>query len=420
MRILFTLPRPLFPADTGGKIRTLNIFRRLAKRVEIHAVSLAHPEQDADAIAGMQKEFHSYTAVPWQETRKFTPAFYAEFVRSRFGELPYFLAKYDLPQFARAVEDLAARKHFDLLLCDFLQSAVAFGGSAMRPRVIFQHNVEYVIRQRHWEMEKNPLRKWLLDGEWKKARAAEAAVCRQFDHVITVSEEDERQIRNEFGAKHVTALPTGVDADYFRPQAAEPKRGNIVFVGSMDWHPNEDGIFWFVREIYPLLRQSTAHANLTVVGRNPSPRIRELAAADSSIEITGTVPDVRPYLARAEVVIVPLRIGGGTRIKIFEAMAMGRAVVSTTLGAEGLPVAQGREILLEDEPRQFAGALTKLLGQPAAREALARNAREKVVRDHTWERVAECMEEILRGVAGAAQQGRDLGAVATTGAMLAN
>lgn len=419
MKLLLTLPRPLFPADTGGKIRTLNIFRRLAERMEIHAVSLADLRSEAEAIAEMRRTFHSYTPVEWQETRKFTPAFYAEFLRCRFGRLPYFLAKYALPQLRQAAEQVAAQQRVDLLLCDFLQSAVALQSSPARPRAIFEHNVEYMIRKRHWETEQNPLRKWLLAAEWRKARRAEAAICRQFDHVITVSEEDQRQIREEFGASRVSSLPTGVDVEYFAPQDLPQRAGNLVFVGSMDWQPNEDGIFWFVRDVYPLVRQQAPHSSLTVVGRNPSARLRKLAEQERSVEVTGTVPDVRPYLARAEAVVVPLRIGGGTRIKIFEAMAMQRAVVSTTLGAEGLPVQNGKELLLADSPAAFADAILGLLAQPAERDALARAARALVIRDHTWESVARRMEEILRRVAQPAASAPEE-TVPASRAMLAN
>ncbi|HEV8385525.1 MAG TPA: glycosyltransferase [Candidatus Acidoferrales bacterium] len=400
MKMLLALPRPLFPADAGGKIRTLNIFSRLADRVEIHAVSLADRERDAAAIAEMRKLFRSYTPVFWNETTTFSPAFYFKFLASRTSRFPYFLGKYRVPEFRAAVEQIAAREKCDVVLADFLQTAAAILNSPLRPRVIFQHNVEYIIRKRHWERETNALRKWLLRAEWEKARAIEAEVCRGFDSVITVSEEDRRIITDEFGVNHVADLPTGVDLEYFRPQQTERKRGNLVFVGSMDWHPNEDGIFWFVREVWPRVRQAVPHANLTVVGKNPSARLKALAASDATVEITGTVPDVRPYLARAEAAIVPLHIGGGTRIKIFEAMSMERAVLSTTLGAEGLPVVPGRDILLEDEPEGFARAAAFLLCDAGRRDALARAAHEKVVRDHSWDTVAERMEEILARAIG--------------------
>ncbi len=410
MKILLALPRPLFPADAGGKIRTLNIFSRLASRVEIHAASLADREKDAEPIAEMHKLFRSYTPVYWNETTTFSPAFYLKFLTSRTSRFPYFLEKYRVPEFRAAIEQIAAREKCDVVLADFLQTAGAILDSPLRPRVIFQHNVEYVIRKRHWERETNALRKWLLRAEWEKARAIEGEVCRTFDHVITVSEDDRHMIEREFGVNHVSDLPTGVDLEYFRPQIVERKPGNLVFVGSMDWHPNEDGIFWFVREVWPHVRQAAPHASLTVVGKNPSGRLRALAGGDTAIEITGTVTDVRPYLARAEAAIVPLRIGGGTRIKIFEAMSMERAVLSTTLGAEGLPVTPGRDILLEDQPEGFARAAAFLLSDAERRDAIARAAREKVVRDHSWDTVAARMEELVERSVTRAQRAVTRGA----------
>lgn len=403
MKILLALPRPLFPTDTGGKIRTLKIFERLAGRHEIHAVSLADSGSEAAAIVKMRQIFASFTPVEWHETPKFSPRFYAEFARSRFSRFPYFLEKYRRPEYRAAVEALLAQHEFEMVLCDFLHPAAALLESPARPRVIFEHNVEYVIRKRHWERESNAARKWVLRAEWEKARAIEGEVCRAFDHVVVVSEDDRQQIQREFGVDTVSAIPTGVDLEYFRPQNDAMRGGNLVFVGSMDWYPNEDGILWFVEHVYPRIRHEAPEANLTVVGRNPSPRLVQLAAQDHSIEVTGTVPDVRPYLERAGAVIVPLRIGGGTRIKIFEAMAMGRAVVSTHVGAEGLPVTSGSDILLADEPAPFADAVVSLLGQAALRERIGGAAREMVARDHSWEGVAARMTEILEGVIEAAR-----------------
>jgi sugar transferase (PEP-CTERM/EpsH1 system associated) len=399
LKLLLILPRPLFPADTGGKIRTLNIFSRLAARLEILAVSLADLRTESESVQQMKELFPGYSPVAWHETLTFSPAFYAQFLASRFSRFPYFLQKYRVPALRAEVERLAAGGKFDVVLCDFLQTAAAVMDLPLGPRVIFEHNVEYVIRKRHWERETQPVKKWLLDGEWRKALAIEGEVCRTFDHVIAVSEEDRKTIERDFGVTHVSDLPTGVDLDYFQPRSEPERPGNLVFVGSMDWHPNEDGIFWFVRDVFPRIRERMPQASLTVVGRNPSTRLRELAGQNGAIEITGTVPDVRPYLARAEVVVVPLRIGGGTRIKIFEAMSMAKAVVSTTLGAEGLPLVKGSEILLADSAEEFATDVAQLLGSAAQRDAIGRAARRKVERDHSWGGVAARMEQILAAVA---------------------
>lgn len=405
LKILLTAPRPLIPADTGGKVRTLNIFTRLADHMEIHAISLADPERDGAAVSEMRRIFHSYTPVFWHETTKYSQAFYAEVLANQFSHLPYFVARCCLPRLRSTVEALAAREHFDLVFCDFLQTAAAMLRSWVKPRVVFEHNVEYLLRKRQWQTEKARLRKWVFGAEWKKTRRIEARVCQSFDHVITVSEEDRHTLASEFGTRRVSSIPTGVDAEFFRPLQAPPQPGRLVFVGSMDWYPNEDGVAWFLREAYPRIRKAAPHASLTIVGRNPSGRLCKLIAGEPSVELSGRVPDIRPYLASAEVVVVPLRFGGGTRIKIPEAMAMAKAIVSTRLGAEGLPVIPGREILLEEHPEGFARAVVNLLNDVPRREALGRSAREKVVREHSWEAVAAKMERILEQVARRANQG---------------
>jgi glycosyltransferase involved in cell wall biosynthesis len=368
--------------------------------MEIHALALAERGRDDQGVEEMRRLFAGFTPVYWRETRRFKPAFYAEFARIRMSRFPYFLGKYHHPGFEQAAREMHDRRPFDLILCDFLHSATPFVGSPLRPRVIFQHNLEFRIRRQHWESETNPLKKLILKSEWSKARVIEEAVCRDFDHVVTVSEEDAADHRREFTLKDVSAIPTGVDVDYFAPQPGPQIPGNIAFVGSFDWYPNEEGICWFLREIYPRIRAEQPACTATIVGRLPTDSMRKLAAAIPGVEVTGAVPDVRPYLARAEVVVVPLRIGGGTRIKIFEAMAMQRPVVSTTLGAEGLSMKPGCEILLEDTPEGFARGVVGLVRDQPHAAALARAARERVVREFTWDAVARRMEEILRQAAG--------------------
>ncbi|PYT95210.1 MAG: hypothetical protein DMG36_02810 [Acidobacteria bacterium] len=194
---------------------------------------------------------------------------------------------------------------------------------------------------------------------------------------------------------HVSTLPTGVDTDFFCPSGNRPQPGRLAFVGSMDWDPNEDGVVWFLENIYPLIRHTVPNASFVVVGRNPSSRLRAIAARTPAVEITGWVPDVRPYLSQAEVVVVPLRIGGGTRIKIPEAMAMGKAVVSTPIGAEGLPFQDNKQIRITGQPRDFAEAVVELLKNTPFRNAIENVARREVVDNHGWESVVDKVEEVL-------------------------
>src|SRR5229473_2714427 len=186
MKILLTLRQPLFPPDTGGKVRSLNIFARLAKRATIHAVSFADPVADAAAISEMKGLFESYTPVFWQETRKYSARFYKELVASQFSSLPYFLAKCYQPRFRSATEVLTAREHFDLIFCDFLQTAFPLLEITRKPKVVFEHNVEFLLRKRKWRVEKHPLRKMVYGSEWRKTRPIEARVCRSFDHSGTL------------------------------------------------------------------------------------------------------------------------------------------------------------------------------------------------------------------------------------------
>ncbi len=395
INVLLTVPRPLFPPDTGGKIRSLNILGRLAQRVEIHAVSFADPIRDAAAIAKMRSTFASFTPVFWREATKGSLRFYREVLTNQCSALPYFLAKFHQPRFRATVEELAARRQFNLIFCDFLHTAAPLAESPLRPRLVFQHNVEFLLRKRKWELEKHPLRKLVLGSEWRKTRTIEAQVCRSFDHIIAVSQQDQQTLSHEFGVKNVSTLPTGVDTDFFRPFDGQPQAGNLVFVGSMDWDPNEDGIMWFLREVYPRIHDAIPNASLSVVGRNPSSRLRAAAARQPGVRVTGWVPDVRPHLAQAEVVVVPLRAGGGTRIKIPEAMAMGKPVVATPVGAEGLPFCDGREIRIAEPPDEFAHAVVELLRNPSLRNLIGTHARTQVVSQYSWDVVVDRLEEIL-------------------------
>ena len=170
---------------------------------------------------------------------------------------------------------------------------------------------------------------------------------------------------------------------------------DLVFVGSMDWLPNVDGVLYFVRDILPLIRRQRPDTTLAIVGRTPPPKIAQLAAEDSRIQVTGTVADIRPYLWTSAVSIVPLRIGGGTRLKIYEAMAARIPVVSTTIGAEGLSVNPPQDIRIADTPDRFAAHCLELLGSPETRARLSRAAWQMVNSNFSWEHVARCFEKIM-------------------------
>ncbi len=219
----------------------------------------------------------------------------------------------------------------------------------------------------------------------------------RFDLVLAVSEADRDTFQRLYPDTLRTpahVVQTGVDTAYFAPAAAPERRAHLVFTGSMDWLPNEDGMQYFVRDILPRIRQVEPDATLSIIGRSPTPAVKRLAD-DAGIEVTGRVDDVRPHIAAGAVYVVPLRIGGGTRLKIFEAMAMGKAVVSTTVGAEGLPVTPGQNIVIADEPARFAQAVVHMIRDGDARRKIETEARRIVVERYDWAAVAQDFEDAL-------------------------
>jgi glycosyltransferase involved in cell wall biosynthesis len=201
----------------------------------------------------------------------------------------------------------------------------------------------------------------------------------------------------------VHVIPTGVDTDFYRPAPSPPASRGLVFTGSMDWLPNEDAMIWFCRDVLPLIRAQEPQTTLTIVGRAPTPQVVRLGR-EAGITVTGTVDDIRPYVGSAAVYIVPLRIGGGTRLKIFEAMSMGKAVVSTSVGAEGLPVNDGEHLVLADEPAAFAASVVQLMRDVDRRRMLERAARKLVLDRYDWSAVAGELEHALLGFARAASR----------------
>jgi glycosyltransferase involved in cell wall biosynthesis len=285
---------------------------------------------------------------------------------------------------------------FDLCVADFLYAVPNVGLVGSTPVLLFEHNVEYMIWRRASATSTNPIRRALLGLEWRKMRRYEMRACRQAKLTITVSEDDRLMLDEDVPESRKVAIPTGVDVGYFDSDddtLEQPEE--IVFTGSMDWHPNEDAMCYFINSILPLLRREAPEVSLTIVGRNPSRQLRDAATA-AGVTVTGTVDDVRPYIQRASVYVVPLRIGGGTRLKIYEALAMGKAVVSTTIGAEGLPLEEGVHILRADEPDAFAGKVLDLLRNRARRKELGLAGRRLMEREYSWSRVAQDFERQCR------------------------
>jgi len=289
-------------------------------------------------------------------------------------------------------------------VCDFLSASLNFPEKSSTPVVLFQHNVETMLWRRMASTEQSALRKLSYGIEARKMAAYETRTLRRFQHVIAVSDHDRSEMLTLAPNCSITVVPTGVDTGQYQVvPSASAKPPLIVFTGSMDWEPNIDAVEYFCREIFPVVLAAFPDARFQIVGRNPHPRVRRLAGA--SVEVTGTVPSVTDYLRSAAVVIVPLRIGGGTRLKIFEAMAMAKAMVSTSIGAEGLDIVTGRDLLLADDAQSFSAAILGLLRDPESRRRYEQNAATLAAR-YDWSQIAQQFANVLGAVAAGSSSPR--------------
>jgi sugar transferase (PEP-CTERM/EpsH1 system associated) len=407
MHILWVKNELLHPLDKGGRIRTYEMLRRLRDHHRVTYIALDDGTITAEQGAKALEYCDELVIVPWRNAPLRGLGRGLAAILNLFSSLPFALAPYRSAAMARAIRARcgATADRADVVVCDFLTPALNVPEDLGCPVVLFQHNVEAMIWERRAKVASNPVVKLYMREQWRRMQRVERAQCLRFDHVVAVSPEDAAVFHERYGVERVSSVPTGVDTEFFRPSGiVSRKPASIVFTGSMDWMPNEDGMTFFVEDVLPLVKRAVPEATLTIVGRNPTARVRALAEGRSDITVTGTVPDVRPFLESASVVVVPLRIGGGTRIKIYEAMGMERAVVSTTIGAEGLDVVDGEHILLADDPQSFADAVIGLLHAPERAEQVGRQAASHVRAHFGWAAVAEQFAD--RCVAAASRRDR--------------
>ena len=403
MRILWVKAGGIVPADTGGRIRSLQILKELARRHSVTVFTYYAEHFGDQHRSGELKGFADVIAIPIALTAERTSRDYLRYALTLLSSAPHSmqviggesggrLRYFDDAAIRRRLNRLIAGGNFDALVCDFIYPAGLIDWSLPCPKILFTHNVEADLWKQQYESANHPVKRFLYWKEWHALREAEREHARQADSVITVSKQNHDYFSRHVNAERVYTIATGVDVDSFRPSDA-PFSNSIAFTGSMDWMPNQDGILYFVSEILPHIRLEVPDADVWIVGRYPSREVQALASPH--IHVTGRVEDIRPYLRQSPVYIVPLRHGSGTRIKIFEAMAMGKAVVSTTLGAEGLPVTHGKNILLADHPREFASAVIRVLRDREFAAGLGRAARALVEQQFTWKAAASQFEAIV-------------------------
>jgi glycosyltransferase involved in cell wall biosynthesis len=391
MRILWVKMGGLWPPTSGGRTRSLQIISELSRRHAVTVVTTHADGDDPQGLVGHLAGCERVVSFPYQVPKRGSARFPITVARSWLSRDPVDLWKWRMPAVRECANGLVDAGRVDVCVADFLFAFANVPLNRGVPTLLFEHNVEYLIWKRLCDLETVAWRRALLEVEWRKLRAREAAACRACDVTIAVSEDDRDRLLALAPAAQITWIPTGVDTNYFTTTAGGERPAHVVFSGSMDWHPNEDAVRYFINDILPLVRAEVPAVTFSVVGRNPSPELGAAAAA-AGVEVTGTLDDIRPSIAEAALCVVPLRAGSGTRLKIFEALAMGKAVVSTTVGAEGLAIESGRHYVAADGAREFARAVIALLNDPVRRRGIGTAGRQLVERKYSWAQVARPFE----------------------------
>jgi len=387
-----------YPSTSGKRIRTLNLLLRLARRHRI--TLLCHRNADADeaqqATAFLEARGIETVSVPRVVPPKSGLGFYARLAINLFSPLPYSVATHNSATLRRALHAYAATHDVDLWQCEWTPYSEALRVLGPVRKLVMAHNVESLIWQRYHETTTNPLTRWYIGRQWRKFQRFERHAFASATRTVAVSEADAVLIGRQSGFDRVEVVDNGVDTTYFRPLAMERDPPQILFLGSLDWRPNLDAVALLLDRIFPAVRAEEPSASLCLVGRNPPPWLRRRVADLPGAVLHANVEDARPYLGRSGVLAVPLRIGGGSRLKILEALACGLPVVATQVGAEGLCLETGRHLTVVDTVEDIAPALVRCIRAPEVARLQAERGRRVVLERYDWDALADRLEAVWR------------------------
>jgi glycosyltransferase involved in cell wall biosynthesis len=393
MRIAILDEELPFPPTSGKRIRTYHLIKRLAAKHSL--IYVCHQNHDPNEVNHAVAHFRDLgiesIIVPHSVPRKRGIGFAARLLANLFSPLPYSVATHHSRPFVEMIQHIARSRRIDLWHCEWTPYAEAMRSTCLSPWIVVAHNVESMIWRRLAENEPHPVRRRYIQHQWRKyvhfERWAYAAATR----CVAVSAEDADRIRGEFGGRAVDVVENGVDTAAFQPAGASRDPKTILFLGSLDWRPNQDAVRLLIESIFPAVRNLESEARLQIVGRRPPEWLRQLAHRPG-IEIFADVSDVRPFLAQAGLLAVPLRIGGGSRLKILEALACETPVVSTRIGAEGLNLQSGVHLEIVDDAREMASTLVRAIRHPHRIQEQARAGRRLVLRHYDWNTLAEKLD----------------------------
>jgi glycosyltransferase involved in cell wall biosynthesis len=373
MKVLLLTQVLPYPPDSGPKIKTWNVIKYLALHHEVMLVSFVRGDR-SDDVGHLEKYCCAVHTVP-MERGALRDLWYVGL--SFLTNQPFLMVRDDRVAMRRLVDRLASETRFDVAHADQLNMAQYAARVPGARRVLDAHNALWLLYKRLWGTMGPGPQKWLLGRDWRLLKRYEGRMCREFDAVLAVSEEDKAALREAVGRPvDITVIPIAIDTDEVPVIERDARAGHILHIGTMYWPPNVDAVNWFVSQVYPLIRQQRPDVQFDVVGSRPPAELLALNDAGLGINVTGYVKDPTPYQRQAAVMVVPLLAGGGMRVKILNALAAGIPIVSTSLGCEGIEVTPGQDILLGDTPEAFAAQVLRVLEYPDLGRQLAANGRK--------------------------------------------
>jgi sugar transferase (PEP-CTERM/EpsH1 system associated) len=400
MKVLFLSQIVPYPPHGGVLQRGYNLLREISQFAVVHLAAFVHRDllKTDEQVLESQRELGKFCGrvdyFPlWPKQSRLHQ--YAALGLSLGSPKPFSVIAHRSAAFQRHVSRLVSSEGIDVIHVDTLGLAPFVDNVDDIPRVLTHHNIESMLMGRRAEVETRPPVKWFLQCETEKLRAYERAVSPRFDANILVSDADERALCSAAPGVVTSVVPNGVDIEYFSPRD-EADTPTLTYTGGLNMFANRDAVMFFLRETWPLIKAEVPNVRFVVIGQDPPEELRALSAGDPRIEVMGYVDDVRPFVARAAVYVVPLRVGGGTRVKVLDAMAMGKAIVSTSVGCEGIHASPGEHLLVADDPTRFARTVVDLLHDRTRRASLGRAARRLVETRYAWPLIGRTLHDTYR------------------------
>jgi glycosyltransferase involved in cell wall biosynthesis len=379
-----------YPPTSGKRLRTLNLMLRLASR---HRITYIARSNGNVAEARIAEEFLGDQGIETLVVDEPVPhkagaAFYARLAANLFSPVPYSASTHDTPRMRQAVRRYAEANPVDLWQFEWTPYVAALGHRRDARKLVIAHNVDSTIWQRYYETEQEPLKRWYMKKQWRKFESYERRVFYEATRIVTVSAEDAAVVRDRFGCSRVDVVENGIDHHYFGSVSGTRDPRRILFLGALDWRPNLDAIGVLLDRIYPAVRACEPQASLLIVGRSPPKWLVDRVRGLTGVALHANVPDVRPYLAESGMLAVPLRIGGGSRLKILEALASGLPVVSTRVGAEGLRLEAGKHLVVVPCVEEMTAAILDCMLHPGRAATMAEAGRQWVLEQYNWDYLA--------------------------------